>query len=163
MIDGSRVGNLLANRIKAAVAEANDETILVLSGGKGSDERLTEAAAMQKYAVEELGFPVERTLLEDKSTTTYENLVNSSKMINDKFLIFTSDFHVFRTVLFAAELGLDAQGGTGGKTALYYRVPAFLREFIAVMNNQRKKYIITVSIIVIFFVVLALLSLLPKF
>jgi uncharacterized SAM-binding protein YcdF (DUF218 family) len=159
LINGSEVGRLLAGRIEAAVKNAKADTILVLSGGKGDDEHLSEAAAMQKYAVEKLGFPIERTILEDKSTTTYENLVNSAQIINDRFLIFTSDYHVFRTVLFAASLKLDVQGGRGGKTAFYYRVPAFMREFIAVMNSQRKKYIIVVSCIVAFFALLALLSL----
>ncbi|GAB2026056.1 YdcF family protein [Lactovum odontotermitis] len=159
LVGGKKVGTLLANRIKAAVNAAGDDTVLVLSGGKGDDEHLSEAQAMQNYAVDELKFPIARTMLEDRSRTTYENLVNSAKMINDKFLIFTSDYHVFRTVLFAAQLKLDAQGGPGGKTAFYYRVPAFIREFIAVLNSQRKKHIVIVGCFIAFFVVLALLSL----
>ncbi|GAB2026638.1 YdcF family protein [Lactovum odontotermitis] len=159
LVGGKKVGTLLANRIKAAVNAAGEDTVLVLSGGKGDDEHLSEAQAMQNYAVNELKFPIARTMLEDQSRTTYENLVNSAKMINDKFLIFTSDYHVFRTVLFAAQLKLDAQGGSGGKTAFYYRVPAFIREFIAVLNSQRKKHIIIVGCFIAFFVVLALLSL----
>ncbi|MDR0299058.1 MAG: YdcF family protein [Streptococcaceae bacterium] len=162
LVNGSEVGRLLASRIESAVNNAKKDTILVLSGGKGDDEHLSEASAMQKYAVEKLNFPIERTMLEDKSTTTYENLVNSAQMIKDKFLIFTSDYHVFRTVLFAATLKLDAQGGQGGKTAFYYRVPAFMREFIAVMSYQRKKHIIVVISIVAFFALLAGLSFVLK-
>jgi uncharacterized SAM-binding protein YcdF (DUF218 family) len=158
LVGGQKVGPLLAARIKAAYNAADNDTIIVLSGGKGNDEHLSEAQAMQNYLVDELGFPKNRTLLEDQSRTTYENLVNSAKLINDKFLIFTSDYHVFRTVLFAAQLKLDAQGGKGGKTALYYRVPAFLREFIAVLNSQRKKHIIIVSCIVAVFVIFSVLT-----
>jgi len=158
LINGSEVGKLLANRIKAAVDFASAETILVLSGGKGTDERLSEAQAMQNYAVNVLNFPKERTLLEDQSRTTYENLVFSSKLIGQKFLFFSSDYHVFRAALFAKQLGLNAQGGPGGKTAFYYRVPAFLREFIAVLNTQRKKHILVVSLTVAFFGIFALLS-----
>lgn len=159
LIGGFRVGKLLGNRIKAAVDASDSETILVLSGGKGTDEHLSEALAMQKYAVEELGFPLERTMLEDKSTTTYENLINSAHLIQDKFIIFTSDYHAFRTALLAAKIGLNAQAGQTGKTALYYRAPAFLREFIAVMNSERKKYLLVGLIIVGFLVVLSLISL----
>ncbi|MDR2977022.1 MAG: YdcF family protein [Streptococcaceae bacterium] len=158
LVGGQKVGPLLAARIKSAYNSANSDTIIVLSGGKGDDEHLSEAQAMQNYLVEALGFPKARTLLEDQSRTTYENLVNSAKLINDKFLIFTSDYHVFRTVLFAAHLKLDAQGGKGGKTALYYRVPAFLREFIAVLNSQRKKHIIIVTCIVAIFVMFSILT-----
>lgn len=149
LIDGERVGILLGNRIKAAVqAVRDDQTIVVFSGGQGTDEKVSEASAMQKYAHEELGFPSERTLLEEKSRTTYENIVFSSELIKVRFLFFTSDYHVFRAALFAAALGLEAEGGRGGKTAMYYRVPAFIREFIAVLNTEKKKHMIWVATII---------------
>lgn len=156
LIAGERVGKLLENRIRAAVNVAKADTQLILSGGQGEDEKVSEAAAMQKFAVAELNFPAERTLLEDKSRTTYENLVFSSELIekleiepeNRKFMFFSSDYHVFRAALFARQLGLDAQGGSGGKTAFYYRVPAFIREFIAVLNSERRKHILRVGTVV---------------
>ena len=149
LIDGQRVGPLLANRIKAAVSVSTDKTEFIMSGGKGDDEHLAEAVAMKNYAVDALGISADRIRVEDASRTTYENLVNTAKMLADKkFLFFTSDFHVFRAALFAASLGLDAQGGRGGKTALYYRVPAFIREFIAVMNSERKKHMMIVGVII---------------
>lgn len=101
---------------------------------------------MQKYAIEELKFPKTRTMIENKSRTTFENLVFSAQIIKEesqqnspKFLFFSSDYHVFRAALFAKSLDLQADGGRGGKTAMYYRVPAFIREFIAVLNTERKK------------------------
>ena len=157
LIQGEFVGKLLGNRIRAAVeAISDEETFLVFSGGQGPDEKVPEAVAMQKFAVEELGFPIEQTLIEDKSRTTHENLVFSSKMLNSKFLFFTSDYHVFRAALFAAKLGIEAEGGQGGKTAMYYRVPAFIREFIAVLNMEKKKHMIWVGGIVGIFVLIAL-------
>lgn len=159
LIQGEHVGKLLGNRILAAVKAVRDnETILVFSGGQGPDEKISEARAMQKYAVEVLGFPIERTMLEDQSRTTYENLVFSSRLIKEKFMFFTSDYHVFRAALFASTLKIDAQGGKGGKTAMYYRVPAFIREFIAVMNYEKKKHIKWVGIIVAFFLIIAVFS-----
>ncbi|MFC4652037.1 ElyC/SanA/YdcF family protein [Lactococcus nasutitermitis] len=163
LIGGDKVGKLLANRIHAAVNAANEQTILIFSGGQGADEKISEAFAMQRYAVEELHFPIERTILEEKSRTTYENLMFSAQKINEqntetaKFLFFSSDYHVFRAALFARQLNLDAQGGRGGKTAMYYRVPAFLREFIAIMNNERKKHMIWVGLIVAILVIVALI------
>lgn len=158
LINGQKVGRLLANRIKAAIFASSDETIFIMSGGRGNDENLSEAAAMRNYAIEELSVKPNRILLEDQSRTTYENLVNSSELLNKKesFLFFTSDFHVFRAALFAASLGLNAQGGRGGKTLLYYKIPAFIREFIAVMNSQRKKHIIIISGIVVLFIFIAI-------
>ncbi|ESK78472.1 hypothetical protein GFU87_02190 [Lactococcus lactis subsp. lactis] len=159
LIQGEHVGKLLGNRILAAVKAVRDnETILVFSGGQGPDEKVSEARAMQRYAVEVLGFPIERTMLEDQSRTTYENLFFSSQLIREKFLFFTSDYHVFRAALFAAMLKLEAQGGKGGKTAMYYRVPAFIREFIAVLNYEKKKHMIRVGIIVAIFLSIAIVS-----
>ncbi len=90
LIQGENVGKLLGNRIKAAVKAVRDEeTILVFSGGQGEDEKIPEGLAMQRYAVEELGFPYERTMVEDQSRTTYENLVFSSRLIQTKFIFFT--------------------------------------------------------------------------
>lgn len=163
LINGQFVSPLLANRIRAGIKAANDKTIMVFSGGQGSDEQLAEALAMQKYAVEELGFPKERTLVEDQSKTTFENLKFSSQLIekneqkaNEEFLFFSSDYHVFRAALFAAQQGLNAQGGIGGKTPLYFRLPAFIREFIAVMNSQRRKHIFWVGLITGVFIAFAL-------
>ena len=159
LIQGEHVGKLLGNRILAAVKAVRDnETILVFSGGQGPDEKVSEARAMQRYAVEVLGFPIERTMLEDQSRTTYENLVFSSQLSREKFLFFTSDYHVFRAALFAAMLKLEAQGGKGGKTAMYYRVPAFIREFIAVLNYEKKKHMMRVGIIVAIFLSIAIVS-----
>lgn len=142
LVNGEQVGKLLAARIKKAVDSATEDTVIVFSGGQGADEKISEALAMQKYAVDNLNFPKERTRLEDKSRTTYENLVFSSELLaQHPFSFFTSDYHVLRAAIFARDLGLDVQGH-GGKTALYYRIPAFIREFIAILNTKRKKYAI---------------------
>lgn len=69
----------------AVKAVRDNETILVFSGGQGPDEKVSEARAMQRYAVEVLGFPIERTMLEDQSRTTYENLFFSSQLIRENF------------------------------------------------------------------------------
>ncbi|QPS71266.1 YdcF family protein [Lactococcus garvieae] len=163
LINGREVSPLLANRIRAGIAVASPETILVFSGGQGADEQIPEAVAMQKYAVEKLGFPEERTLIEDQSRTTFENLKFSSSLIekiedkaNEEFLFFSSDYHVFRAALFAAQQGLNAQGGIGGKTPMYFRLPAFIREFIAVMNSQRRKHIFWVGLITGIFIAFSL-------
>lgn len=107
LINGQFVSPLLANRIRAGIKAANDETIMVFSGGQGSDEQLAEALAMQKYAVEELGFPKERTLVEDQSKTTFENLKFSSQLIekwNRKPM--KSFSFSLRTITFSVRLSL---------------------------------------------------------
>ena len=114
--------------------------MLVLSGGKGDDERRSEASAMAAWLVER-GFPADRLLLEDRSRTTEENLLFSKAIIDDlrpgaRVTIVTSDFHAFRAALLARQLGIRGQV-TGARVAGYYRPSALLREFAAVFLRYR--------------------------
>ena len=114
--------------------------MLILSGGKGDDERRSEASAMAAYLTER-GFPPDRMLLEDQSRTTEENLVLSKAIIDDvkpgaRVTVVTSDFHAFRAALLARRLGIRGQV-TGARVAGYYRPSALLREFAAVFLRYR--------------------------
>lgn len=171
LINGERVSTLLANRIKAAVTAANvvaektgKQPKIVFSGGKGSDESLSEAEAMQRYAIQELGFPVEQTLLEDQSRNTRENMRFSREIIakdsqqsNPRFVYFTSEYHVFRASLQARQFGVMAQGRSG-KTAFYYRIPAFIREYIAVLNMHRRFHMILTAVFLILTILLIIVN-----
>ena len=71
---------------------------LILSGGQGPDETITEAEAMKEYLIEN-GINEERLLLEDASTSTYENIAYSIKLIPESVegvTIITSDYHLAR-------------------------------------------------------------------
>ncbi|MDU0399168.1 hypothetical protein KF146HA_02670 [Lactococcus lactis] len=74
------MGKLLGNRILAAVKAVRDnETILVFSGGQGPDEKVSEARAMQRYAVEVLGFRLSGQCLkinQEQLTKTWFFLLN---------------------------------------------------------------------------------------
>lgn len=114
--------------------------LLIVSGGKGDDERVSEASAMASYLAER-GFPADRLLLEDRSRNTEENLVFSKAIMDDllpgaRVTIVTSDFHAFRAALLARQLGIRGQV-TGARVAGYYRPSAMLREFAAVFLRYR--------------------------
>ena len=117
------------------------EPELVLSGGQGSDEKISEARAMYNY-LENKGFPTGKVILEERSRTTYENLKNVRNMLDTerkkhRYIFVTNDYHVFRTSLFARKLKMKAEG-VGCRTAAYYWPSAFIREYIAVMVIFRK-------------------------
>jgi uncharacterized SAM-binding protein YcdF (DUF218 family) len=109
--------------------------LLIVSGGKGGDERVPEASAMASYLITR-GFPADRLLLEDQSRSTEENLAFSKAIMDElrpgaRATIVTSDFHAFRTALLARRTGVHGQV-TGARVAGYYRPSAVLREFAAV-------------------------------
>lgn len=60
----------------AEYALQNPETTLILSGGQGENEAVSEAEAMAKY-LEEKGVPRERMVQEARSTSTVENIAYS--------------------------------------------------------------------------------------
>lgn len=71
---------------------------LILSGGQGPDEEITEAEAMKRYLLES-GIEEERLLLEPESTSTYENIHFSLELIPESIkgvTIITSDYHLAR-------------------------------------------------------------------
>ncbi len=117
---------------------ANPQTKAVLSGGQGPDEIMTEAEAMRRYLVEK-GIEEERLILEDQSTSTYENLKYSFAIIdeikaNSSISIVTNRFHVLRARMIASDMGRRV-GGIGAKSYFYLIPNYYFREFFAVMKE----------------------------
>lgn len=139
LLGGEKVTPLLKHRIDKAVEayhkSKNPNIKIIASGGQGADEKISEAQAITNYLLEETDVPKEAILLEDKSTTTYENLLFSKKIgeeliENPRFLFVTNDYHVFRTSVFARQMKLKGDG-LGCRTASYYIPSAFIREYVA--------------------------------
>lgn len=161
LIDGERVTPLLARRIDTAISfyrrqlnKTQKRATLLMSGGQGPDEKISEAQAMKNYALSQ-GIPENDILLEDRSTNTLENM-QFSKALMEKLTpagykaIFTSNnYHIFRAGMYAREAGLKADG-LGAKTAFYYLPNAFLREYIAILMMHKKRHIVVVSLIMAF-------------
>lgn len=124
--------------------------ILIPSGGQGSDEVISEAEAMARY-LSSRGVPQDSILLEDRSTTTMENLLFAKHLLEARVLgayrcaFVTSDYHVFRTSLYASKVGLKGDG-IGSKTAGYYFPTAFIREFIAITKEHWLPHVIITMI-----------------
>ena len=148
LIDGNRVSKLLSDRIdKALDVYHKDPTppILIPSGGQGSDETVSEAQAMAEY-IKSKGIPEEKIIIEDKSTTTYENLLNSKRIIdarsgNKYTALVTSNYHVYRALRHARKVGLKCTG-IGSRVAFYYWPSALIREYIAVHAEKKHLFIL---------------------
>ena len=146
LLDGWRVSPLLASRLNRGrviyqgLAAGGHDPVLIVSGGKGSDEQVSEAEAMAGYLTER-GVPADRIQLEDQSESTEENLAYSKAMMDQlrpeaRCVIVTSNYHVFRAAMIARRAGVRGQV-TGARTAGYYWPGATLREFAAVLLSHR--------------------------
>ena len=144
-----RVDRALEFRNEQLAATKND-LIFIPSGGKGSDEIISEGEAMKNYLLEQ-GIKEKNILVEDKSKSTYENISFSNKLVKKKnanIAFSTTNYHVLRAGLIATEQGLLLEG-IGSKTKTYFWINAFIREFIGTLYSERKKHIIVFTIIII--------------
>ena len=124
---------ILRYRLDRAVSylKENDNTLVIVSGGQGANEKATEASVMKEYLVNN-GINENRIIIEDKSNTTKENLINSKKIIRDNksIGIVTNNFHMYRALLIGKKYKVKAVG-IPSKSNSYYLPNNLLREVFA--------------------------------
>lgn len=128
----------LALRLDRAYEYAleHPDTILIVSGGQGSNEPCTESSAMKQYLMEK-GIDEERILEEPKSTNTRENLIFSGELIPEGASagIISNGFHICRALHLAETLGYEDVSGIPAKSDLATQPTNLLREFFAVVKD----------------------------
>ena len=93
---------------------------------------------MQRWLVNQ-GIAEDRLHMEDRSTSTYENIAFSLPIIRnlgyEQTLIVTNDFHLLRASLIANYYGLKAQL-VGAPTPRIFLIPAtyYIREYFALIK-----------------------------
>jgi len=110
---GTQPSMMLGERLDSAYKYLSDnpEAVCILSGGQGADEQISEARCMYNYLVDK-GISTDRLIMEEKSTSTRENLQFSSEIIqnlglNEEIIIITNEFHLYRAGKVADSLGLS--------------------------------------------------------
>jgi uncharacterized SAM-binding protein YcdF (DUF218 family) len=84
---------------------------LIFTGGQGNSNEPTEAAAASSYA-QANGIPIQDILVEQKSHTTFENIVNAKQLADANslktVLIVSDPMHMKRAMTMARDVGLRA-------------------------------------------------------
>lgn len=111
-VDGKRITDSLQRRLDRAVKylEEHPDACVIVSGGRGNGEEITEAEAMEGYLLEK-GIEGKRIRKEDRSRTTKENLIFSQAYIEDMeqpIGIVSNNFHLYRAVCYARKEGYGA-------------------------------------------------------
>ena len=146
-VHGDRVTWVLSNRLDMAYdyAVAHPDTVLVVSGGQGDGESVTEASAMAGYLTRR-GIDPARVLLEDRAESTAENFAFSKALIDEQLGpdasigFVTTRFHVFRASRVAQKGGIDARG-LGAPDVWYIAINNFLRECVGICWYTLKGWI----------------------
>jgi len=140
-VRGEKLSPILRYRLDKSLQYLNEHPVtkVVVSGGQGPNEDISEAEAMQKYLVAN-GIAEQRVIVENKSTTTYQNLLFSKRILaqmgaaDKEILIVTSDFHIFRSTLLASRLGFVSYGLPADSVTVskpYY----YLREYFVLLKS----------------------------
>lgn len=140
-IRGEKPTKNLVGRLERAVEfwQKNPDAVIVVSGGQGPQEDITEGLAMERYLISR-GVPADKIIKEEKATSTYENFVFSKQLLDEYFdgdysvAFVTNDYHVFRAKAIAKIAGLDNTVHLHSSTPLYLVLPSCLRECLAVMK-----------------------------
>lgn len=137
-VHGDQVTRPLAYRLDAAVRyhKINPDALIIVSGGRGHGESITEAEAMERYLTEK-GVNPEKIVPEAHATSTYENFTFSKRILDKKFpdgyktAYITNGFHIFRAGRLAKSAGLITQR-MHAESNLLTLLPDYLRECCAV-------------------------------
>ena len=132
----------LLERLKVGVdyLKKHSDVKVVVTGGQGRDEFISEASAMKEYLVKK-GIDEKRIILEDESINTFENikfgLEKIRKLDNRKkleVLIATNKFHILRSKLIAKRFSLEAYG-LPAKVPPTVVIKSYMREYFALIKT----------------------------
>lgn len=146
-IIGDKPGKLLSQRLDIAKRFLlnNPNSNCIVTGGKGEDEDYSEAYIMNDY----LSDLSNKIYSEDRSTSTYENLLFSLQLIeeinfkesitgsslsNDNIVIISNDFHVYRASYYAKKLGYTNISTISAPTPSHLLPIYWIRECFAILK-----------------------------
>lgn len=108
--DGS-LSHMLRDRLMRGleVYEAGAAPKLLMSGDHGRED-YDEVGAMKNYAIEN-GVPSEDIFMDHAGFSTYETVYRAKEIFEaDKVIIVTQEYHLYRALYIAKQLGVEAYG-----------------------------------------------------
>lgn len=115
----------------------NEGTQVIVSGGQGRDEHISEAQGMYDYLIEK-GIDEGRIIREAKSANTFQNLTFSGEFLEkerDRVGVVSNNFHVFRALRIAKKAGYQEVYGIAAKGELFLQLNNMMREFLGVVKD----------------------------
>lgn len=137
---GAGHGNIARERALAGLRlyEKGWAPVIILTGGLTAYP--TSEAAFMAKVINENATDSPKMILEEKSTSTYENLYNVYGLVGDKIksVIIVSDrFHLFRSLIIAKKVGFQSvrlSSPDPSYLPLWVRVQYYFSEFIKLIH-----------------------------
>lgn len=138
-VRGTIVSKSLKKRLDTAIVylQDNPKTTVIVSGGQGTGEDISEAEAMERYLISK-GIAKERIIQENQSTNTVENIRFSMQMIENshpRVAIVTNGFHIFRSLSIAKKQGLKEVQGLAAPSDRILVLNYYIREAAGVLKD----------------------------
>lgn len=139
-VRGRKITNSLKRRLDKALdyLKENPAAYVIVSGGQGPGEDISEAAAMAQY-LHEHGIDKTRIIEENTSTSTWENLIYSMKYIKDNQVpagIVTNNFHIYRALKLGQKAGYTHLYGLPASSNPVLLLNYMVREFFAIIRMK---------------------------
>ena len=124
--------DMLHDRLRRGVElyEVGAAPKLLMSGDHGRED-YDEVAAMKKFAIE-AGVPSADVFMDHAGFSTYESIVRAKEVFQaEKIIIVTQEYHLYRAIYLAQQLGLEAYGVSSDYRSYYGQTGRDLREILA--------------------------------
>ncbi|MCD8502871.1 MAG: YdcF family protein [Bacillaceae bacterium] len=110
-VNGDVMSLSLYYRVREALQylQENENTKVIVAGGQGKGEWITEAEAMASYFIKN-DISEDRIIKEERSTTTLENIAFSRELIGEdvkELVIVTNDYHYIVHLLLQNDMILN--------------------------------------------------------
>ncbi len=129
---------MLRRRVETALdyLRKNPEAVVVVSGGQGEEEPMSEAQAMEEYLLAN-GIEQDRIYKEDRSTNTRQNIAFSAEIIRtealpERLVTVTDSYHQMRAGIYARTQGFTEVYGCSSRCP-WGLLPSYgVREMLAI-------------------------------
>jgi len=144
-VNGSTPSLEFSKRIEEGIkyAKENPNTKIVLTGGKGADENISESEAARN-AFLNAGIDESRIYIETKSISTDENFKYAGKIIEKEgskdqlCLVVSSQFHLYRASKLAEKYGFSRVSGLGSVGLKVLLPQYYAREYAAYIAESKR-------------------------
>ena len=145
VMPGGEPSMLLQDRLETALdyLEEDSDILVVVSGGQGSNEPVSEAACMAGW-LEERGISEDRIFQEDQSSNTKENLIFSKDLLaregidvgETDVLVVSNGFHLTRARMLAERFGYGEVSTLAAPSShIPSRIQMYIREPLALVKS----------------------------
>jgi len=148
-VEGNTLSLMLKDRLDKAleIYKTNNNIKIIVSGDSQNPNIYDEVSVMRNYLIQN-GVEEDSIISDNYGISTYDSIVRMKNIIKDeKIIIVTQKYHLYRSIYIAKELDIDAYGVSAREYKYYGQLQRNIREILArvkdyvlVKINAKSKY-----------------------